>query len=160
MSGARTRLLRFFVVGLIGFALQLVVLVLLTRAAVPYVLAAVIAVEVTIVHNFLWHEQWTWRDRSTTTMRERWRRLARFNGASALTSIAGNALGTFAFVELGHLPVAMANTLAVVLVSALNFALADRWAFTRSRPQRDGTGAAESTGSGWPVATMSDTLTR
>ena len=60
-----SRFLKFNGVGAIGFALQLGLLALLLRAGLHYLAATAIAVELTILHNFWWHERWTWRDRTT-----------------------------------------------------------------------------------------------
>ena len=82
----------------------------------PYVAATAIAVELTIVHNFLWHERWTWRDRRETRAAARLGRLARFNLTTALTSLTGTVVGTAALVEIAHAPVVVANAVAVLVV--------------------------------------------
>ena len=93
-----------------------------------YLIATVLAVEAAILHNFVWHERWTWADRlvraegeTTPSRASRVARLLRFNGIAALVSIGGN-------VTLMSLLVAMA--LAVAALSAVNFACADRLIFT------------------------------
>ena len=57
------RFWRFNAVGVLGFAVQLAVLALLVHGGVHYLAATAIAVEAAILHNFLWHERWTWADR-------------------------------------------------------------------------------------------------
>ncbi len=126
----RRRVWAFVAVGVIGFGLQLTLLALLTRAHVPYLAATAIAVETTIVHNFLWHERWTWRDRRETGAAVRWARLARFNLTTALTSLIGTLVWTAALVEIGGAPILVANAVAVALVGVLNLVLADRYVFT------------------------------
>src|SRR5688572_27045465 len=75
-----SRWLAFNGVGALGVAVQLGVLALLTRVAeLPVVLATVMAVEAAIVHNFLWHQRWTWSNRGATDSRAVWRRLVRFH---------------------------------------------------------------------------------
>src|SRR5947199_3621017 len=50
--------------GLIGIGVQLLALVLLRSGLhLNYLLATALAVETAVVHNFLWHERFTWRDR-------------------------------------------------------------------------------------------------
>lgn len=57
---------RFNLVGLMGAALQLVLLdLLIERFGLPGIVAAPIAVETAVLHNFFWHERFTWRDRGT-----------------------------------------------------------------------------------------------
>jgi putative flippase GtrA len=117
-------------VGAIGFAVQLGALALLTGwAGLPAPLATAMAVELTVLHNFVWHEWWTWRDRSRT-MPGGWPvRFMRFHAASGLVSLAGNVALTLALVEWLHAPVVIANGCAVVLLGLVNFVLADRFVF-------------------------------
>ena len=50
--------------GLIGIGVQLLALVLLRSGLhLNYLLATALAVETAVVHNFLWHERFTWADR-------------------------------------------------------------------------------------------------
>jgi putative flippase GtrA len=55
----------FNIVGLIGIGVQLVMLVVLKGwLGIHYLAATVLAVEAAILHNFIWHERWTWVDRT------------------------------------------------------------------------------------------------
>jgi putative flippase GtrA len=119
----------FVLVGVLGFALQLTALAFLARAGWPHALATGLAVELAIVHNFLWHEGWTWRDR-TATRDGRILRFVRFNGASAVVSVGGNVTLTLLLAQGAGLPLMAANTVAVGILSLINFALADRWVFS------------------------------
>ena len=127
------RTLRFAGVGAAGFVVQLGVLhTLVTVAGMGYLAATAVAVEAAILHNFVWHERWTWPDRPAPhDGTARFLRLLRFNGAAALFSIAGNVALMRLFVDHLHLPLLAANALAVAVVSALNFACADRFVFRR-----------------------------
>src|SRR5690606_36177550 len=87
MSGSR-RVRAFVTVGFLGFLLQVVALDGLVRqAGLPYPLAVALAVELAILHNFAWHERWTWRDRQQPGLAAVAGRLVRFNAATAFTSI-------------------------------------------------------------------------
>jgi putative flippase GtrA len=144
---------RFVGVGVGGFVVQGLVLHVLTAAGLPYLLATAVAVEAAILHNFLWHERWTWADRTsgreagltasakaTASLAEAqrrrnacshdWRaRLARFNGWTALISIGGNVALMGLLVGRLHLPLLAANLLAVLTLSVLTFLSADRLVF-------------------------------
>ena len=123
------RFWRFNVVGMAGFALQLVTLWLLTRVGgIHYLIATALAVEIAVLHNFAWHEAWTWRD---LAVEGRWRRLLRFHLANGFLSVASNVLLTMFLMQwIGLLLVA--NTAAVVATALLNFALAESWVFRRA----------------------------
>jgi putative flippase GtrA len=117
----RSRISRFVTVGAIGFVLQLAALALLTQAAGwPYEPATALAVALAVLHNFWWHERWTWRDR-TATGPGLARRIARYYVTTGATSIAGNLAMTAIGVELfGWSPIA-ANVVAVAGSSLANF---------------------------------------
>ena len=61
------RWLKFNAVGGIGIVVQLVALaVFRSWLKLDYLLATGLAVEIAVVHNFLWHERFTWADRPAT----------------------------------------------------------------------------------------------
>lgn len=118
---------RFNVVGVGGFLLQLGVLWLLARViGVNYLIATGLAVEISLLHNFVWHEMWTWKGMA---IEGRWRRLARFHLANGFVSIATNVLFTGLLVQVAHLPLLVSNTLAVGATALFNFAAAALWVF-------------------------------
>lgn len=125
------RVSRFITVGAIGFVLQLGALRLLTQAVGwPYEPATALAVALAVLHNFWWHERWTWRDR-TATGPDLAARIARYYVTTGATSIAGNLAVTAIGVELfGWSPI-VANVIAVAGSSLANFVVSDRWVFGR-----------------------------
>jgi putative flippase GtrA len=141
-AAQRVRALRFtvfLVVGWFGFALQLSVLAFLTSVAHwPWLPATIVAVELAVVHNFLWHERVTWRDRHNGGFK----RFARFNEATGITSIAGNVMLMAAFIGLLGLRPVAANVLAVGTMSVVNFFVSDRWVFAIALVCLSATGAS------------------
>jgi putative flippase GtrA len=122
----------FTVVGILGFAVQLGALQALTAyAGWPWLPATLASVELAVLHNFLWHERWTWIDRTIgpSASAGRWHRFGRFHAANGLTSLAGNALVMAWLVGVLRMPPVAANALAVAVTSIVNFLAADRWVF-------------------------------
>jgi putative flippase GtrA len=116
---------KFNIVGIAGTVVQLAMLHLCTRnLGMQYVFATALAVEIATLHNFAWHELWTW---SAVPWRGWLGRLLRFQMGNGLTSIAGNTALTFAFHETFRLPVVAANLSAIAATALLNFALAKFW---------------------------------
>lgn len=139
-STAATRVAPFVAVGVLGFLVQIATLqVLTTLASWPWLPATLVAVELAVLHNFLWHERWTWIDRTIAdrgprpAADARVQRLVRFHLANGLISIAGNALLMAWLVGILRLPPVPANAIAVIATSIVNFMMADRWVF-RGRP--------------------------
>jgi len=123
------RWLKFNAVGGVGLLVQLAALWLLERAAgVQYLVATVLAVEIAIVHNFVWHRLWTWRDHPPESVA---RRLLRFHLANGLVSLLANFILMALFAGALHVPLIPANLLSVGLAGLLNFALAEIWVFER-----------------------------
>lgn len=119
----------FVTVGAGGFALQMAVLWLLGGLLHwPYPLATLLAVEAAVLHNFVWHERWTWSDRRPLPA-TRARRLVRYHAGTGLASLIGNVVLTALAVEWLEWPMLAANAAAVAGTSAANFILADRWVF-------------------------------
>ena len=124
----------FIVVGWLGFALQLTTLALLMSLAHwPWLPATIVAVELAVVHNFIWHERFTWNDRFTRfkvfKRFEAFKRFIWFNAATGLTSIAGNVALMTIYIGVLGLPPIVANAIAVGTMSVVNFFVADRWVF-------------------------------
>ena len=94
-----SRLIAFNIVGLGGFALQLTALAALTSSGFDIPLATLMAVELAVLHNFFWHQRWTWRDRPSSSTRETFARLLRFQAANGVVSLIGNVLITTALVH-------------------------------------------------------------
>lgn len=126
-----TRWLRFNAGGFYGFVLQLLVLALLSRV-LPLSFATAIAVEVAVIHNFLWHEFYTWRDRRTG--HSTFRRFLRFQSTNGLTSIFANVVITDYLHSEYKVFAVIANVLAVIACSAINFAAAE-WLVFVQRPR-------------------------
>jgi putative flippase GtrA len=122
------RFLKFNGVGIAGFTLQLGLLALLIRLGVHYLAATAVAVELTVLHNFAWHERWTWKDRPAGA-EGRMRRLWRFHAANGLVSLIGNVLLMQLFVGRLGWPAIPANLLAVFLCALVNFTAGDRFVF-------------------------------
>jgi putative flippase GtrA len=121
------RWFKFNAVGLGGVVVQLSALALLTAVfRAPYLFATALAVEMALLHNFVWHEFWTWRG---LAIESRWLRLLRFHLASGFVSIGANTLFTWWFTQHFGLPLLPANLAAIASTSLLNFAVATLWVF-------------------------------
>jgi putative flippase GtrA len=128
---------RFNLVGLLGVALQLVLMALLTNYyAFGGVAATPIAVELTLLHNFLWHERFTWRDRKAPGFAQAAIRLTRFHAANGVISLCGNTLLTYWLVERLKLPAVPSALAAIGLCALVNFRVADRWVYAISPATR------------------------
>ena len=124
------RWLRFNLVGGIGIAVQLVLLFLLKSILhFNYLAATGLAVEATVIHNFVWHERFTWADRLQPSWRNSLQRLLRFNFANGAVSMAGNLGLMKLMVDIGHMNYLVANAIAIALCSLVNFIVSNEYVF-------------------------------
>lgn len=121
------RFVKFGAVGWMGMGVQLAALTLLKGFfGLHYLLATALAVESAILHNFLWHERWTWADRGLAGRGGGLVRLLRFNSTTGLVSLAGNVVFMRLFVgELG-LHYLVGNLASIASCAAVNFLVSDR----------------------------------
>jgi len=120
---------RFNVVGAIGIVVQLSTLAVLTGVGhVPYLPATVLAVSAAIVHNFIWHLRWTWRERAGSFGRAE-RAFARFLMANGAVSLAGNVGMMALLTGVAGLPPVPSNVVAIAVTGLANFFVADRLVF-------------------------------
>lgn len=121
------RWLKFNAVGGIGIAVQLSTLVLLKSGLnLHYLAATALAVEAAVIHNFLWHERFTWADRQE---HRSLLRFLKFNFTTGAISILGNVLLMKLLAGTAHLPYLLANLLTIALCAAANFLVSDRFVF-------------------------------
>ena len=126
------RWLKFNLVGGIGIAVQLLALVLLKAVLhVNYLVATTLAVETAVIHNFLWHEHFTWADRTGAGFT----RFLKFNLTTGLFSIGGNLLLMKLLVGFGHLNYLPANGIAITACSVVNFLVSDGFVFARDQTE-------------------------
>jgi putative flippase GtrA len=126
---SRLLLFRFSLVGAIGIGVQLGALALLIAMKMNYLLATGLAVEAAVLHNFLWHRRFTWRDRASDGVRDQCAQLLRFHLSNGLISIFGNLLLMRLLVGWLRLPVLAANLVTVSLCFVANYLASDRWVF-------------------------------
>src|SRR5262245_11294725 len=127
----KRRISKFLTVGAVGFTVQVAALVWLTRTVGwPYAPATALAVGLAVLHNFLWHECWTWRDR-TSPASGLPGRLVRYAVTIGAISMAGNLAMTAVGVELLGWNSIISNVIAVAGGSLANFFVSDRWVFSR-----------------------------
>jgi putative flippase GtrA len=131
------RWLKFNAVGGIGIVVQLVGLFLLKSILqLNYLLATSLAVEAAVIHNFIWHERFTWADRVQPSWRHSALRLLRFNLTTGAVSIAGNVALMKFFIDTTHMNYLLANGLTIAAGSLANFIVSDRALFLARKENR------------------------
>ena len=121
--------LKFNAVGIAGVGVQLAALgIFRSGLKWPIPVATVAAVECAVLHNFFWHERWTWAHRGLE-MAGMLRRLLRFNLSNGLISIVGNVALMELFAVRLHLNYMLSNLIAIGACSLINFLVSDKLVF-------------------------------
>ncbi len=124
------RWIKFNAVGGIGIVVQLAALAILRSwLKLDYLLATGLAVEIAVIHNFFWHERFTWADRPAARPVQSLVRLVKFNAGNGAVSIVGNLVMMRLLVgelKFNYVP---SNVFAIALCSLVNFLLSDRFVF-------------------------------
>ena len=123
----------FNLVGGLGILVQLAALAAFTAGlGWNYLLATGLAVEVAVLHNFLWHEAVTWRDRARLDKAGRWKRLLRFQFANGAISVGGNVGLMQLLAGTWGMNYTLANLVSITVCSILNFVAGDRFVFAET----------------------------
>ena len=119
---------KFNLVGAMGMVVQLAALALFNRwCAGHYLVASAAAIELTLLHNFVWHLHYTWRDRRDHSALLA--QLVRFHLSNGLVSMLGNLALMRILVDEARIPLLASNTVAILCCSLINFCLGNNWAF-------------------------------
>jgi len=125
VSRRYTRPISFGLVGLSGVVVNTVILWGLVHGlGLPVLLSSAIATEAAILSNFLLNDRWTFRTAAHQGMFVQ--RLLRFNGVA----LGGMAITTAVLAALTaheHLPLLLANLLAVGAAMGWNYVVNSRW---------------------------------
>jgi putative flippase GtrA len=126
---------KFNLVGAMGMAVQLGMLAAINRCAPGHYLYATAAgIEIAVLHNFVWHLHYTWRDRRDGSAMAQ---LVRFHLSNGLVSLVGNLALMRVLVQEARVPVLLANGIAILCCSVANFCLGNCWAFVGKGQGRD-----------------------
>ncbi|MHB8652952.1 MAG: GtrA family protein [Terriglobia bacterium] len=146
------RWLKFNFVGAVGVVVQLGAVVMFRRALrFGDLWATALAVEISLLHNFLWHERFTWADPARQkSCKPVLMRLVRFNLTNGAISVAGNLVVVWCLRGVTSLPLVAANLMAISCTGILNFVVCQRVVFQASAPTFTNWG-----GTLWPPVTRS-----
>jgi dolichol-phosphate mannosyltransferase len=131
---------KFTFVGALGVLVNLTLLFLLSvTAGLPRGLAWFLAVEAAVLHNFIWHQSFTWRDRREAGAGAWLRRATTFHLSVAGTVAINGTL--FGLLSIVGAPLILAGMAGIGAAAAFNFVAGDRWVFKPLRAGKQPLGA-------------------
>jgi putative flippase GtrA len=126
-SQLAVRWLKFNAVGTMGIVVQFACFGLLFSGLhLNYMVATALAVEAAVLHNFAWHERFTWKERPAGKHAVR---LLRFHAGNGVVSILGNVALMRALAGGMRLNHYLATGISIALCSVLNFAASEWFVF-------------------------------
>ena len=126
-------LLRYGLTGLVGALVNLGSFRLLLELGLHKFLASPIAIELSIVSNFLLHNYWTFGDR-TMTDRKRVRGL-KYNAVSLATLALSYATFIGLSIPFPQAPPVLLQALAILPAVAINYVMNSSWIFRDATPK-------------------------
>ncbi len=130
-STERTRFLKFAIVGASGVVVNNGLLWLLVEfTALPFYLCSVIAIETSILSNFMLNDIWTWRDRRESHFLAR---LYRYNASAAFSSLFINVTVLLFLKEWVGIPYLLANLIGIGCSVVFNFLVNSVWTYGEFR---------------------------
>ena len=117
------RILRFAVVGCSGIVVNMVILWLLTRfAGLYYLVSSIIAIEISIINNFVWNDRWTFGRGTEHRGRRFSSRIALFHAVSAGGAVI-NWLILFALTQFAGIFYLISNLAGILAGFTWNYLL-------------------------------------
>jgi len=143
LSAMLLRFVRFNLVGAIGILVQLAVVTLLVGVfGLHYLAGTALAIETAVLHNYAWHERWTWRARTRARAASSsvFFRCLAFHAGNGAVSLLGSLALLPLFVGVLHLHYLVANLGTIAATGLLNFVIGDRIVFAAPHAIRPGPG--------------------
>jgi dolichol-phosphate mannosyltransferase len=124
------RLIKFGVVGASGVVVNVGSLYVITEfARIPYFVASLIAIELSIISNFTINLLWTWRDRSNEGTL--WKKIVRYHIGAGATAVLGNYLILIALTEFFGMHYMISNLIGIAVGTFSNYLINDLWTFKK-----------------------------
>ncbi len=117
---------KFCAVGAVGYAINLGVYAAVLQAGVHYLVAATCSFLVAVTSNYFWNRVWTFRDRRAGVAAQGMRFFL-----VSLVSLGANLLVLHVLISVGAGKL-VAQAIAIVLVTPLNFIGNKLWSFRRA----------------------------
>ncbi len=127
----RTKFFKFCIVGASGVIVNMGLLYLLTElAGLYYLVSSAIAIEISIITNFLLNNAWTWRKQKTKS--SFLKKMLKFNAVS-LVALGINFGALLFFTEVIGLWYIFSNLIGIALATIINYGLNDKWTFKETK---------------------------
>jgi putative flippase GtrA len=125
-----SRFIKFGIVGASGVVVNMGGLYVFKEfAGIPYFVASLVAIELSILSNFTINLLWTWSDRSGDG--NIWTKLIRYHIGAGATAFLGNYVILIALTELLNIHYMISNLIGIAVGTLANYIINDLWTFKK-----------------------------
>ena len=125
------RFILFTLVGGSGILVNMLALYLMKQhGQITLALASPIAIQLAIFNNYIWNRQITWTDRKIAGLKGIRNSLIRFTMVSWIAGTVNWVL-LLLLTHISHIHYLLANLMAILIASVLNYFLNDLWTFRK-----------------------------
>lgn len=123
------------IVAWIGMAVNTALLFLFKGVmGIPLIPASLLAIEIAILHNFIWLRYWAWSDRKTDNQRPPfWKQLIVYNLATGAVDLMANVTILWVLATLFGVHYLVANIIGMILGPFIKFWVNDKLIFKETR---------------------------
>lgn len=131
-GAALGRMIRFGIVGASGIVVNQGLLMLLHGTlGLPLLLSSPVAIETSILTNFILNSRWTWKIDLGRSLRSWVRKAVQYHAATVLSAFAGNIVVLMGLVHLFGVDYRLANLAGIAVGSGLNYVAGEFWVFRK-----------------------------
>lgn len=124
------RFLKFCVVGLAGVGVNMFFLWFFTEIIkIFYLFSSPLAIELSILNNFILNDIWTWRDRGRPGKLNYFKRMVQYHISVSISAIIANIFLLWFLTEIFHFYYLLSNLFGIAAGAVLNYFINDRWTF-------------------------------
>jgi putative flippase GtrA len=129
------RVVKFALVGTWGFVVNMFLLWFLTeKAGVFYLFSSIVAIEISLLNNYVLNDLWTWHDRGKAGKKEYFKRMLQYH-VTASAAMLTNFMVLWILTEAFHMYYLASNVFGILCGAALNFFINDRWTFKHRKSE-------------------------
>ena len=127
------RFVKFCLVGGSGVLVNMFFLWFFTeKAKFYYLISSLIAIEISVLSNYVLNDLWTWYDRGKEGKTEYFKRMLQYHVSSSAAILANLSI-LWLLTELAHIYYLISNLIGILCGTFLNYFLNDRWTFKHKK---------------------------
>ncbi len=127
------RFVKFGLVGTWGFLVNMLILWFLTeKVGVYYLFSSLVAIEISLLNNYVLNDLWTWHDRGKKGKKEYFKRMFQYH-VSASAAMLTNISILWILTALFGIYYLASNIFGILCGTLLNFFINDRWTFKHKK---------------------------